>query len=64
MTGSWRPSIATTHELSGDHAGVRECHIGSEWLLIYDKEGSVATGALRLIRTGSHSELFYFTPYR
>lgn len=46
------------HELSGNYAGVRECHIEPDWLLIYDKEGDVKTGALKLIRTGSHSELF------
>ncbi|HYN62382.1 MAG TPA: type II toxin-antitoxin system YafQ family toxin [Rubrivivax sp.] len=46
------------HELSGDYAGVRECHVEPDWLLIYDKEGHVKTGTLKLIRTGSHSELF------
>lgn len=46
------------HELSGDYAGVRECHIEPDWLLIYDKQGDVKTGALMLVRTGSHSELF------
>ena len=46
------------HELLGDYAGVRECHVESDWLLIYDREGSVQTGSLRLIRTGTHSELF------
>ncbi len=46
------------HGLSGVYAGVRECHIEPDWLLIYDKEGSVRTGTLKLIRTGTHSELF------
>lgn len=46
------------HELSGEYAGVRECHIESDWLLIYDKEGALKGGSLKLIRTGSHSELF------
>lgn len=46
------------HELSGDYAGVRECHVEPDWLLIHDKEGSVETGTLKLIRTGTHSELF------
>jgi mRNA interferase YafQ len=27
------------HELSGDCAGVRECHVEQDWLLIDDKEG-------------------------
>ena len=46
------------HALSGDYDGVRECHIEPDWLLIYDKDGSVRGGSLRLIRTGSHSDLF------
>ena len=46
------------HELSGDYAGVRECHIEPDWLLIYEKRGPLDGGALILIRTGSHSELF------
>ena len=46
------------HALSGDYDGVRECHIEPDWLLIYDKSGSVREGSLRLIRTGSHSDLF------
>lgn len=46
------------HELSGEYAGVRECHVEPDWLLIYDKEGPLQAGSLKLIRTGSHSELF------
>lgn len=46
------------HELSGEYADVRECHVEPDWLLIYDKEGSMKSGTLKLIRTGSHSELF------
>lgn len=46
------------HALTGEYAGVRECHIGHDWLLIYDAIGDVETGELKLIRTGSHSELF------
>jgi mRNA interferase YafQ len=46
------------HELSGEYEGVRECHIAPDWLLIYDKEGPLIDGSLKLIRTGSHSELF------
>ena len=46
------------HELPGDYAGVRECHVEPDWLLIYDKGGDVSAGTLKLIRTGSHSELF------
>ncbi len=46
------------HELSGKYAGVRECHIEGDWLLIYDKEGTPKGGSLKLVRTGTHSELF------
>ena len=46
------------HKLTGNYVGVRECHIEPDWLLIYDKEGSLETGELILVRTGSHSELF------
>lgn len=46
------------HQLSGIYAGARECHIEPDWLLIYDKGGSVKTGELTLIRTGTHSDLF------
>lgn len=46
------------HELSGEYDGVRECHIESDWLLIYNKQGSVEAGALKLVRTGTQSDLF------
>ena len=41
---------------SRNYKDVRECHIEPDWLLVYKvmKE----TLILRLIRTGSHSELF------
>jgi mRNA interferase YafQ len=52
------PAKHRDHMLTGDHQGVRECHVEPDWLLIYDKAGDAATGELRLIRTGSHSELF------
>lgn len=42
------------HELSGNYVGYRECHIESDWLLIY----KIADGQLKLQITGSHSDLF------
>jgi mRNA interferase YafQ len=42
------------HNLLGEWNGCRECHIQSDWLLIYRKYDR----NLVLIRTGSHSELF------
>lgn len=46
------------HDLSGEYEGVRECHVEPDWLLIYDKEGDAKAGVLKLIRTGTHSDLF------
>jgi mRNA interferase YafQ len=43
------------HDLSGDWAGYRECHVKPDLLLIYKKPDS---DTLRLARLGSHSELF------
>lgn len=43
------------HDLSGDWAGYRECHIKPDLLLIYRKSDA---DLLRLARLGSHSELF------
>ncbi|MBF0625121.1 MAG: type II toxin-antitoxin system YafQ family toxin [Magnetococcales bacterium] len=43
------------HDLSGDWAGYRECHVKPDLLLIYRKSDS---DPLRLARLGSHSELF------
>jgi mRNA interferase YafQ len=48
------------HELAGDYAGARECRVEPDWLLIYDKEGPLDIGYRhpKLVRTGTHSELF------
>ena len=43
------------HELSGDWSGYRECHLKTDFLLIYRKPDA---DTLRLARLGSHSELF------
>lgn len=41
---------------SRNYKGVRECHIEPDWLLIYRIENDVLI--LKLIRTGTHSDLF------
>ena len=46
--------IHRDHKLIGDWLGRRECHIESDWLLIYKIEGNRIT----FERTGSHSDLF------
>jgi mRNA interferase YafQ len=43
------------HTLAGDWAGCRECHIKPDLLLIYQKPDAES---LRLVRLGSHSDLF------
>ena len=43
------------HQLTGNFRLFRECHIKSDWLLIYMVEDEVLT--LTLIDTGSHSNL-------
>lgn len=44
------------HELRGNWAGFRECHIQPDWLLIYLIEGDILT--LTLTDTGTHADLF------
>ena len=48
------PTRYRDHPLRGNWRGHREIHIEPDWLLIYRVEGN----ELRLVRTGSHSELF------
>ena len=44
-----------THMLTGDYKGYMECHIESDFLLIwFDPD----TDQIDLVRLGSHSELF------
>lgn len=42
------------HQLLGSYSYARECHIEPDWLLIY----VVLDDAIRLERTGTHSDLF------
>lgn len=43
------------HALSGNWAGYRDCHLWPDLLLIYAKP---SPDVLRLVRLGSHSDLF------
>lgn len=49
------PEKYRDHQLTGDWAGYRECHIKPDLLLIYKQADD---NTLRLARLGSHSELF------
>jgi len=42
------------HKLQGNYNGYWECHIESDWLLIYKKTKE----EIILTRTGTHSDLF------
>ncbi len=42
------------HALKGEWNDHRECHIGGDFLLIYQIEGN----AINFVRAGTHSELF------
>ena len=43
------------HRLKGNYAGFMECHVGSDFLLVWiDPDAMV----IKLVRLGSHSELF------
>ena len=42
------------HNLIGNYAGYRECHIQPDWLLIYQQSET----ELLLYRTGTHADIF------
>jgi mRNA interferase YafQ len=54
IEGKKLDALHRDHQLVGNYAGRRECHIEANWLLIYKLEED------RIIfeRTGSHSDLF------
>jgi mRNA interferase YafQ len=50
------PARLRDHALTGNYKNRRECHIESDWLLIYKIDNHA--GEIVFERTGSHSELF------
>lgn len=48
------PPSARPHKLSGEWEGFWECHVASDWLLIYE----LTESAVLLARTGTHADLF------
>ena len=55
-TGNPLPAKYRDHILVKDYAGCHECHIGPDWLLIYEiREAELL---LYLTRTGTHSDIF------
>jgi mRNA interferase YafQ len=49
------PGKYKDHKLTGEWEGCRECHVRPDLLLIYEKPDEET---LKLVRLGSHSELF------
>lgn len=54
--GETLPEKNKDHALTGAWVGHRECHILTDWLLVYRIEDDVLV--LTLARTGTHSDLF------
>ncbi|MDR2204873.1 MAG: type II toxin-antitoxin system YafQ family toxin [Flavobacteriaceae bacterium] len=50
------PAKYKPHVLKGRYKGLWECHIQSDWLLIWDQQDTIRL--ITLIRTGTHSDLF------
>lgn len=46
------------HPLKGEWIDHRECHIGGDFLLIYQLYGSGTNEMISFVRTGSHADLF------
>ena len=55
-TGETLPEIYRDHQLKGDLEDFRECHIESDWLLVY----RIDEGELVLLATatGTHADIF------
>ena len=48
------PARYHDHALSGNYKGYRECHIRSNWLLLY----KTTEAAVSFVATGAHDDLF------
>ena len=54
VSGENLPARYRLHKLSGNYSSLWECHIESDWLLIFD----ILPNEIRLYRLGTHSDLF------
>ena len=50
------PAKYHDHMLIGNYVGCHECHIGPDWLLVYEIQQEELI--LHLTRTGTHSDIF------
>ena len=46
------------HPLKGEWVDHRECHIGGDFLLIYQLDGSGVNEIISFVRAGTHADLF------
>ncbi|KKW22913.1 MAG: PZ12b [Candidatus Kaiserbacteria bacterium GW2011_GWC2_52_8b] len=46
------------HELKGEYAGIRECHVKNDLLLLYQKKDDILVLLLILIDIGTHTSVF------
>ena len=53
-SGTPLPPQFRDHPLVGNYKDYRECHLGGDWLLIYQMTDDIVI----LVRMGSHSDLF------
>ena len=56
VANGFLPETYHPHKLSGAFAGLWECHIQPDWLLVWDQNDTELT--LLMIATGSHSDIF------
>ena len=50
------PPQCRDHALTGDLAGLRDCHVENDWILLYYIQDNMLV--LTLSDTGTHSDLF------
>jgi mRNA interferase YafQ len=56
ICGDDLPEIYKDHQLKGEMRDFRECHIESDWLLVYKKEDEELI--LYATATGTHADIF------
>ena len=54
LAGEPLDALHRDHKLIGNYIGRRECHIESDWLLIY----KIESGTIIFERMGTHSDVF------
>jgi mRNA interferase YafQ len=46
------------HPLKGNWSGYRDCHVGGDFLLIYQLDDTSKSELIVFVRTGTHADLF------